>query len=100
MLKHVIMSIEDSNKGFKWTSGDEGEFNGKHVGCIFREEEYSYTSNGESKIGVGLRADRIIPVSGIKDAKIPARKALEGSSPAIAPAKTSQPAVKQDDLPF
>ena len=76
----------------------EAEFTGKHVGCIFREEEYSYTNTGEAKIGVGLRCDRIIPVSGIKDAKIPARKALDGNPPA--PAPTSEPSVKQDDLPF
>ena len=100
MLKHVIMSIEDSNQGFKWTSGDEAEFTGKHVGCIFREEEYSYQKEGENKIGVSLRCDRIIPVSGIKDAKIPARKALDGNPPATAPAAASQPSVKQDDLPF
>jgi len=106
MLKHVVMSIEESNNGFKWTSGDEAEFNGKHVGCVFREEEYSYMQNGESKIGVGLRCDRIIPVSGIKDAKIPARKALDGAEAQAAHAGTSRDAatapapIAEDDLPF
>ena len=100
MLKHVISSIEKSNQGFTWTSGDEADFNGKHVGCIFREEEYSYTNNGESKIGVGLRADRIIPVSEIKDAKIPPRKALDGKAVPSAPAQATAPTITQEDLPF
>lgn len=99
LLKHVISSIEKSNQGFKWTSGNEEDFNNKHVGCIFREEEYLYTNNGENKIGVSLRADRIIPVSEIKDAKIPPRKALDGKA-TPAQAQASQPTVSQEDLPF
>lgn len=100
LLKHVVLSIEDSNQGFKWTSGDETEFNGKHVGCIFQEEEYTYEAKGETKVGTSLRCYRIIPVSEIKDAKVPAKKSLDNKPANAAPAPAATPAVKQEDLPF
>ena len=69
------------------------DYHGRHLGT-----QYMLAQRFADKIGVSLRCDRIIPVSGIKDAKIPARKALDGNPPA--PAPTSEPSVKQDDLPF
>lgn len=77
MFKRFCSAVNKSNNGFVFDGGsvnaDEKTLIGKHLGMVFREEEY-YGNDGNKK--TRLIVDRECPVDKIGDMKVPPIKAL------------------------
>jgi hypothetical protein len=92
-FKYLIDTIEESNPGFTFT-GEEKALVGKFFGGVMREEEYRSQRDGQVRTSV--KCDRVIPLSKMADAKVPAVKKLKEDN--------QRPKLSQDDwnqeIPF
>ena len=92
-LKGAIAAIEASNNGYKW-AWDESTLKGKTVGCLYRNEEWSY--NG--KTGWNARPFRLTESAKVREGnfKLPKDKPLPGAKKSVDVIADDLP----DDLPF
>ena len=76
-FKGLITSVEKSNPGYAW-NWDENSLNGKHVGILFRNEEWEY----EGKNGWAVRPFRAISTDSVRsgDYTLPADKPLKNKT--------------------
>ena len=73
-FKAFIEDVEESNPGYHFTF-DEKSLMGKVIGVVMGEEEYRSQRDGE--IRTSVKCSRMIPLSKMADAKIPAVKKLK-----------------------
>lgn len=77
-FKGMIENIKASNPGYVW-NWDEKTLVHKIFGGVFREEEYINRNGG---ISTSTKLIAVRPVEGIQDIEPPAKKEINGSSPA------------------
>lgn len=93
-------AVEDSNEGYYW-DWDETKLKGKTVGCLFRNEEWSFNGNS----GWKAQPFKAVPVSMIKENKfrMPKDKPLANKA-TVQPTGNTTPInvdiLCDSDLPF
>lgn len=91
-LKGLLITIEKNNPGFKW-NWNELDLVGKLFGGVFGEEEYR---NYNKQVRTSTKLVYIQDIEGIENAKIPAKKGLEGTKLA----KSMGTEIPDEEIPF
>lgn len=79
-FKGMVSAFEKSNPGYVW-NWDENSLAGKHIGILFRNEEWEY----DGKTGWTVKPYRAISVDSVRneDFKLPKDKPLKKEEPSL-----------------